>query len=78
MFQKEGYALATSNTELSKAVKGNPDKLLGLFHTGNMDGVLDRKFLKKGPCPSSRISPISPTPCGPPFPCFPRTPKAFS
>ena len=48
MFQKEGYALATSNTELSKAVKGNPDKLLGLFHTGNMDGVLDRKFLKKG------------------------------
>ena len=30
MFQKEGYALATSNTELSKAVKGNPDKLLGL------------------------------------------------
>ena len=23
-------------------------KLLGLFHTGNMDGVLDRKFLKKG------------------------------
>ena len=48
MFQKEGYALATSNTELSNAVKGNPDKLLGLFHTGNMDGVLDRKFLKKG------------------------------
>ena len=42
MFQKEGYALATSNTELSNAVKGNPDKLLGLFHTGNMDGVLDR------------------------------------
>lgn len=29
-------------------MKGNPDKLLGLFHTGNMDGVLDRKFLKKG------------------------------
>ena len=23
-------------------------KLLGLFHTGNMDGVLDRKFLKGG------------------------------
>lgn len=48
MFQKAGYALATSNTELSSVVKEQPKKLLGLFHTGNLDGVLDRKFLKKG------------------------------
>ena len=25
-----------------------PTKMLGLFHTGMMDGVLDRKFLKSG------------------------------
>ncbi len=48
LFKKAGYTLATSNTELSGAIKGSPDKLLGLFHTGNLDGVLDRKFLKKG------------------------------
>ena len=48
LFKKDGYALATSNTELSQVMKNAPDKLLGLFHTGNMDGVLDRKFLKKG------------------------------
>lgn len=48
MFQKAGYALATSNTELSNVMKEQPKKLLGLFHTGNLDGVLDRKFLKKG------------------------------
>lgn len=48
MFQKEGYALATSNSELASLMKEPPKKLLGLFHTGNLDGVLDRKFLKKG------------------------------
>ncbi len=48
MFQKAGYALATSNTELSNVVKEQSKKLLGLFHTGILDGVLDRKFLKKG------------------------------
>src|SRR5262249_17136585 len=33
-----------------KAVARDPatKKLLGLFHTGNMDGVLDRKYLKAG------------------------------
>jgi alkaline phosphatase len=33
-----------------RAAAANPGtkKLLGLFHTSNMDGVLDRKFLKKG------------------------------
>lgn len=48
LFQKDGYALATSATELSGVMAQKPKKLLGLFHTGNMDGVLDRKFLKKG------------------------------
>lgn len=78
MFQKEGYALATSNTELSKAVKGNPDKLLGLFHTGNMDGVLDRKFLKKGTVSKFPDQPDLTDSMRAAFPCFPRTPKAFS
>ena len=31
-----------------RAVDGGTNKLLGLFHTGNMDGALDRKFLKGG------------------------------
>lgn len=49
MFQKKGYALATSATEMGTLTSGKaPEKLLGLFHTGNMDGALDRKFLKKG------------------------------
>lgn len=30
------------------ARESNQGKLLGLFHTGNMDGALDRKFLKEG------------------------------
>lgn len=48
MFQADGYALATSATELKNTMTTTPKKLLGLFHTGNLDGVLDRKFLKKG------------------------------
>lgn len=47
-FKNDGYKLVTSGTELSAAMASKPEKLLGLFHTGNMDGVLDRKFLKKG------------------------------
>jgi len=48
-FRAAGYALATTDTEM-KAAAGDPStrKLLGLFHPGNMDGVLDRKFLKQG------------------------------
>jgi alkaline phosphatase len=48
-FRAAGYTLATSEKEMLDAAN-NPGthKLLGLFHTGNMDGVLDRKFLKKG------------------------------
>ncbi len=40
-----GYALATNAAEMRKAPRG---KLLGLFHTGNMDYALDRLQLKKG------------------------------
>lgn len=47
-FKNDGYALATNATELRAVMANTPQKLLGLFHTGNMDGVLDRKFLKKG------------------------------
>ncbi|MDO1580546.1 alkaline phosphatase [Rhizobium oryzicola] len=45
LFKDAGYSLATDKNELAK-VSG--DKILGLFHTGNMDSVLDRQQLKKG------------------------------
>jgi alkaline phosphatase len=48
LFQEAGYALATDKSELEKAAGSNSGKILGLFHTGNMDTVLDRDFLKKG------------------------------
>ncbi len=46
LFQEAGYTLATDKDELQKAA--GSDKILGLFHTGNMDTQLDRAFLKKG------------------------------
>ncbi|MES2193914.1 MAG: alkaline phosphatase [Pseudomonadota bacterium] len=48
-FRDAGYPVATTKTELD-AVNAKPDtrKLLGLFAPGNMDGALDRKFLKGG------------------------------
>jgi alkaline phosphatase len=45
-FRDAGYTYVTTNTELS-AAKGAP-KLLGLFNPVNIDGALDRYFLKKG------------------------------
>lgn len=43
MFKNDGYQFVTDRTELNDAVKGKaPQKLLGLFHTGNMDGWIDR------------------------------------
>ncbi len=48
IFQDAGYKLATSASELKAAAGNNTGKLLGLFHTGNMDYELDRDFLKKG------------------------------
>ncbi|PWE76072.1 alkaline phosphatase [Bradyrhizobium sp. SUTN9-2] len=48
-FRDAGYQLATTAGELSaSAAKQETSKLLGLFATGNMDGALDRKFLKGG------------------------------
>lgn len=48
LFKDAGYTLATDKSELEKAEGSNTGKLLGLFHTGNLDTVLDRNFLKKG------------------------------
>jgi alkaline phosphatase len=46
-FREAGYAVATTAAEMNEASKRS-DKLLGLFNPGNMDGALDRKFLKGG------------------------------
>lgn len=46
-FRDAGYTYATNGTEL-KALPNDTKRLLGLFNLGNMDGVLDRKFLKVG------------------------------
>ncbi|AWM10585.1 alkaline phosphatase [Bradyrhizobium symbiodeficiens] len=48
-FRDAGYQVATTAGELSAAAaKPETGKLLGLFATGNMDGALDRKFLRGG------------------------------
>ena len=48
-FRNADYALVSTASELNE-VSANPQttKLLGLFTPGNMDGALDRKFLKAG------------------------------
>ncbi|MDP9838440.1 alkaline phosphatase [Neorhizobium huautlense] len=48
LFQDAGYKLATSKGELATVAGDNDGKILGLFHTGNLDTTLDREFLKKG------------------------------
>lgn len=48
LFRDAGYSLATDKNELAAAAGSNTGKVLGLFHTGNMDTLLDRQFLKKG------------------------------
>jgi alkaline phosphatase len=45
-FEADGYKFVSTKTELTAA--GSSNKLLGLFNTGNIDGALDRFFLKKG------------------------------
>ena len=45
-FEAEGYKFVSTRTELL-AASGSP-RVLGLFNTGNIDGALDRFFLKKG------------------------------
>jgi alkaline phosphatase len=48
LFQDAGYTLATDKDELAAASGSNSGKLLGLFHTGNMDYAVDRMQLHKG------------------------------
>jgi alkaline phosphatase len=45
-FKGAGYTYVTTNSELQTA--RGADKLLGLFNPVNIDGALDRFFLKKG------------------------------
>src|SRR5215467_7466740 len=45
-FTDAGYKLVSTRTELAAA--SGAGKLIGLFNTGNIDGALDRFFLKKG------------------------------
>ena len=47
-FRDAGYSLVTTATELNSVAANGNAKLLGLFNSGNMDGALDRKFLKRG------------------------------
>ena len=48
-FRDAGYRVATTANELNLlAAKPDTRSLLGLFAPGNMDGALDRKFLKGG------------------------------
>jgi alkaline phosphatase len=48
-FRAAGYPLALTGTEMASAAdNASTTRLLGLFTPGNMDGALDRKFLKGG------------------------------
>jgi alkaline phosphatase len=49
LFQTDGYRLATTEAQM-KAAAADPAtrKLFGIFHPDNMDGALDRHYLKKG------------------------------
>jgi len=48
-FKDAGYRYVTTAAELNAAgADASTTKLLGLFALGNMDGVLDRRFLKGG------------------------------
>ena len=49
LFQEAGYRFATTDKEMKEAAADpKTTKLLGLFNTGNVDGALDRRMLKKG------------------------------
>jgi len=48
-FKQADYKIAISKTEMLAAADDvKTTKLLGLYNTGNVDGALDLKFLKKG------------------------------
>ena len=46
-FRDSGYTVVSTKAELRDALTKKTGRLLGLFHTGNMDGHLDRAILKK-------------------------------
>lgn len=49
LFQDAGYAFATTREEMIAAGRApGTRRILGLFNTGNIDGVLDRRYLHKG------------------------------
>src|SRR4029077_8749225 len=51
-FRADGYSVVTTDGDMRAATATDTTRrLLGLFHPGNMDGVLDRKFLKRGTVP---------------------------
>ncbi|MGJ7441145.1 alkaline phosphatase [Aquipuribacter sp. MA13-6] len=45
-FQDEGFAYAADRNQLSAALGGNPEKLLGLFHNGNLNVYVDREVTR--------------------------------
>ncbi len=48
-FKQSGYVFATTEKEMLEAAgRADTKRLLGLFNLRNMDGALDRFFLKKG------------------------------
>src|SRR5262245_36425412 len=49
LFRRVGYRVATTDSQM-RAAAADPatTQLLGLFHPDNMDGALDRHYLKKG------------------------------
>lgn len=47
-FREKGFLFADTREALMAAAANPPAKLLGLFNLGNMDGALDRFYLKKG------------------------------
>lgn len=47
-YRDAGYTFVDSRQALLDASARDPAKLLGLYHLGNMDGALDRFYLKKG------------------------------
>ena len=48
-FEDSGYKFVSTSTEMLDVAKApGTTRMLGLFNTGNIDGALDRFFLKKG------------------------------
>jgi alkaline phosphatase len=51
-FKALGYRFAATAGQMKEAAADKATtRLLGLFHPGNLDGALDRRFLKKGTVP---------------------------